>query len=99
MVDEGHFPTPIHMRMACLFLSFPGPRSPNRGFLLRDSNEHHPFLALASCRFQIRARHFLFVLTFFEMYDRNLVRLGEPIDRLDVLLADLAKSSRRRNRE
>jgi len=39
------------------------------------------------------------VLAFFEGYDRNLGRLGEPIDRLDVFIADLAKGSGRRNRE
>jgi hypothetical protein len=85
--------------MASLLLSRPGPRSPNRCFLLRDPDQNHAILALLGCHFQIGASDRLFVLALLEMHEGDMVSLSQPIDRLDIFIADVAKGSRRRNPE
>src|SRR6266699_681286 len=87
------------MWMASLLLSFPRPRSPNRGLLLRHPDQNYAVLALVGRRPQIRASQFLLILALLEMYDGNMVSLGKPIDRLPILLANFAKGSRRGNLE
>src|SRR5882724_2258262 len=99
MIDEGHLATPVHVRVAGSLLPFPRPRSPHRRLLLRGPDQHYPVFALARRRFQVRTRGLLFVLTLLEMHDRNAVKFGKLVDRLDVSIADPAERSRGGNGE
>jgi hypothetical protein len=58
-----------------------------------------PSLPLLGCDFQIGTSDLLFVLALFEMHEGDMVSLSQPIDRLDLFIADVAKGSRRRNPE
>ena len=40
---------------------------------------------------QIRTSDLLFVLSFLEVHDRNLMSLGEPVDRFYLFITDPAK--------
>src|SRR5262249_11284691 len=99
VIDIGHLPTPIHVGMGCLLLSFPRPRPPNRGLLLCDADQHYAILCFTSCRFQVRASQLFFILSLVELHDGDLMFFGKAVDGFYVLLTNLAKCSRGRNLE
>src|SRR5204862_1619210 len=94
MVDEHHLPAPVHVRMRPLLLTLSGPRAPRRRLLLADADQYHSLVPVACGGFKIGPGDFLLVLTLLEMHQRNLVLLGEAMDRLDVRVTNLAERSR-----
>ena len=80
-------------------LSFLRPRSPHRGFLLGDPDQHYSVFTFSGRRFQVGASYLLLVLSLLELHHGNLVPLGKLVDGLDVGLPDLPKGCRRGNLE
>ena len=54
MIDIGHLSAPFHVRMSGFLLALALPGSPDRGFLLSDTNQHDSVLAFASGDLQKR---------------------------------------------
>ncbi|MFO1500949.1 MAG: hypothetical protein U1G07_21595 [Verrucomicrobiota bacterium] len=86
MRDKGHLPTPVQVRMAGLFLPFPGPRSPYRCLLLCCPDQHNAIFAFARRGFKAGARRLLFVLSLLELDP------GNSLTCLCPLLAVLAEA-------
>ena len=79
------------MRVTGLLLPFPRPRFPDRGFLLGYADQHYPILTLTRGCLQIGKSCLLFLLPFFEVHDRNMLRFGKAVDRLHIRISDFAK--------
>jgi hypothetical protein len=64
MVDEGHLPAPLHVRMPETLLTLRLPRPPDQRLLLRNPNQHHPPVTTLGGRgVKQRPRNRLLVLT------------------------------------
>jgi hypothetical protein len=75
-------------------LALPGP--PHRGLLLGDAHEDDASLA-RSCRgLEVGTRRLLLGFALLEVDDGNAVVLGEPVDRRDIGVPQLAQGRRRR---
>ena len=94
MVDERHFPPPVHVRMRPLLLALPGLRAPDRRFLLADADQDHAVFALACRGFQVGPGDRFLVLALLELHHRNLVLVGKAVDRLHIRVANLAERGR-----
>jgi len=91
VIDIGHLPSPIHVRVAGLLLPFPRPRFPNRCFLLGYADQHYAILTLTRCCLQIGKSCFLFLLAFFEVHDRNVLSFGKTVNGLHIRIPDFAE--------
>lgn len=87
------------MGMGCFRLPLLRPRSPPRGFLLGNPDQHHPVFTFAGRRFQVGLGQGFLGLTLEEVHHRNLVLGSKLVNRLHVGIPDLAKRGRRRNPE
>jgi len=99
VMDVSHLSAPIHVRMRGLLLPFPRPRPPAGCLLLRDANQHHAILPGSRRRFQVRASQFFFILSLLKLHNGNLMLLSKAVNGFPILIANLAKSSGRRNLE
>jgi hypothetical protein len=100
VVDEGHLPAPLHVRVRRAPLALGRPRPPHRCLLLRDADQRHP--AGASGRRgpdEGPSDLLLLLLAFGEVAHRDPVLLREPVHPGHIRLTDLPKRRRRRNRE
>ena len=61
VIDVSHLPTPIHVGRSSLLLPFPPLRSPDRGFLLGDADQHYAIFSFPSGGFPVRVRQLFFI--------------------------------------
>ena len=85
--------------MPGFLLSWTRPRSPGGSLLLGDPDQHHAILAFPGRCFQVGASHFLLVLSFLEVHNRNVVPFSKLVDSLHIGFTDLPKRRRRGNLE
>src|ERR1039458_7851733 len=74
------------------------PAAPRPRLLLRDAEHHHPRALLPLGLSHVRARDILLDHVLGEPHHRDLPRVGERVDLLNIRGADLPQDRRRRDR-
>jgi hypothetical protein len=77
----------------------PAPAAPRERLLLRDADQDDPEAARALGGLDVAPRHLLLGLALGEAHDRDVVLVGEALDRLDVRASHPREQRRRGDRE
>ncbi len=100
VVDEGRLAAPLHMRAPRVLLALGPPRPPAERLLLRDPEQDDATaITLLRGRLDQWPGIGLLALTLLEVVHGDAAGLGPPSYSRRVLVADLAKSRRRRDRK
>jgi len=74
------------------------PAAPRPCFLLRDAEHHHPGPPLTLSRLHVRPGDILLHIALLKPHHRDRVRLGKPVELLNIGAADPPEDRRRGDR-